>query len=110
VRIKIAVHFDPTPDNTTASPQPGSCSVGDFLMANSTGTNWPSAAALLLFFLFHRRFFRWRSSVLKLKPRLRQNSICRMPLLINSATNCCTSLSGHPKPANEGHLKTGQRE
>ncbi len=34
-----------------------------------------------------RRFFRWRSSVLKLKPRLWQNSLRGMPLLRNSATN-----------------------
>ncbi len=41
----------------------------------------------------HRYFqpataFRWRSSVLKLKPRLSQNSLRRTPLLTNSATNC----------------------
>jgi len=41
--------------------------------------------------LFQRRFFRWRSSVLKLKPRLWQNSLRRIPLLTNSATNCWTS-------------------
>jgi len=40
---------------------------------------------------FQRRFFRWRSSVLKLKPRLWQNSLRRIPLLTNSATNCWTS-------------------
>ena len=37
------------PDNTTASPQLGSCSAADFLVANSTGTSWPSAETLLLF-------------------------------------------------------------
>ena len=35
-----------------------------------------------------RSFFRWRSSVLKLKPPLWQNSLRRMPLLTNPATNC----------------------
>jgi hypothetical protein len=40
---------------------------------------------------FLRRFLKWRSSVLKLKPRLRQNSLRRMPLFTNSATNCRTS-------------------
>jgi hypothetical protein len=38
--------------------------------------------------LFQRRFFRWRSNVLKLNCRLRQNSLRRIPLLMNSATNC----------------------
>jgi hypothetical protein len=38
--------------------------------------------------LFQRRFFRWRFRVLKLKPRLWQNSLRRIPLLTNSATNC----------------------
>jgi hypothetical protein len=66
------------------------CSAGGFRMANSTGTNLPSAGALLVF-LFDRRFFRWRSNVLKLKPRLRQNSLRRIPLFTNSATNCRTS-------------------
>src|SRR5207253_11260396 len=45
------------PGSTTASPQLGSCCVGDFLAANSTGTNRPPAEAALLF-LFQRRFFR----------------------------------------------------
>ena len=71
------------PGSTTASPQLGSCCVGDFLAANSTGTNRPA-----VLFLFQRCFFRCRSSVPKLKPRLRQNSVRRMPLLINSATSC----------------------
>src|ERR1022692_2712990 len=81
------------PDNTTASPQLGSCCVGDFLAANSTGTNrpnWPAEEAALLF-LFQRCFFRCRFSVPKLKPRLRQNSLRRMPLVTNSATICRTS-------------------
>ena len=75
------------PDSTTASPQLGSCCVGDFLAANSTGTNRPAAEAPLLF-LFQRCFFRCLFSVPKLKPRLRQNSLRRRPLLTNSATNC----------------------
>src|SRR5271165_4768802 len=79
------------PESTTASPQLGSCCVGDFLAANSTGTNRPAEEALLLF-LFQRCFFRCRFSVPKLKPRLRQNSVRRMPLLINSATSCWTSV------------------
>src|ERR1019366_2270390 len=79
------------PDSTTASPQLGSCCVGgDFLAANSTFTNRPAEEVRLRLF-FQRRFFRWRSRVLKLKPRLRQNSLRRMPLLTNSATNCGTS-------------------
>src|SRR5208283_2061140 len=61
-----------------------------FLMANSTGTNLLAAGALLVF-LFHRRFFRLRSSVLKLKPRLWQNALRLIPLLTNSATNWRTS-------------------
>jgi hypothetical protein len=44
-------------DRTTASPQLGSCLVGDFLAANSTGTNRSAEDAALLF-LFQRRFFR----------------------------------------------------
>jgi hypothetical protein len=59
-------------------------------MANSTANNWLSAAVLLVF-LFHGRFFRWRSSVLKLKRRLRQNSLRLIPPLTKSATNCWTS-------------------
>src|SRR6266853_5217664 len=75
------------PGSTTASPQLGSCCVGDFLAANSTGTNRPAAEDALLF-LFQRCFFRCLFSVPKLKPRLRQNSLRRRPLLTNSATNC----------------------
>jgi hypothetical protein len=75
------------PGSTTASPQLGSSCVGEFLAANSTGTNRPTEEVSLRLF-FQRRFFRWRSSVLKLKPRLRQNSLRRIPLLTNSATNC----------------------
>jgi hypothetical protein len=75
------------PGSTTASPQLGSCRVGDFLAANSTGTN-RLAEETSPPLLFQRRFFRWRSSVLKLKPRLWQNSLRRIPLLTNSDTNC----------------------
>jgi hypothetical protein len=50
-------------------------------MANSTAANLPFAGVLLVC-LFRRRFFRWRSSVLKLKPRLWQNS------LVLSAASC----------------------
>ena len=60
------------PGSTTASPQLGSCCFGDFLAANSTGTKRP-AEEIGLRLLFQRSFFRWRSSVLKLKPRLWQN-------------------------------------
>ncbi len=76
-----------SPGSTTASPQLGSCRVGDFLAASSTGTNRPAEETGLRL-LFQRRFFRWRSSVLKLKPRLWQNSLRRIPLLTNSVTNC----------------------
>jgi hypothetical protein len=78
------------PGSTTASPKLGSCCVGDFLVANSTFTNWPAEETGLRL-LLQRRSFRWRSRVLKLKPRLWQNSLRRIPLLTNSATNCCTS-------------------
>ena len=37
--------------------------------------------------ILHRRFFRWRANVLKLKPRPLENSFCRMPQLKNSDTN-----------------------
>jgi hypothetical protein len=74
------------PGSTTASPQLGSRCFGDFLAANSTDTNRPAEETGLRL-LFQRRFFRWRSSVLKLKPRLRQNSLLRIPLLTNSDTN-----------------------
>jgi hypothetical protein len=81
------MYLDPRPPgSTTASSQRGSCRVGDFLAANSTGTNRPAEATLL--FLFQRCFFRCRFSVPKLKPRLRQNSLRRIPLLTNSATIC----------------------
>ena len=76
------------PGSTTASPQLDSCCAGDFLAANSTFTNRPPAEVTALRLLFEQRFFRWRSSVLKLKPRLSQNSLRRTPLLTNSATNC----------------------
>ena len=75
------------PGSTTASPQVASSCVGDFLAANSTGTKRPAEVIGLRLF-FQRGFFKWRSSVLKLKPRLWQNSLRRTPLLTNSATNC----------------------
>jgi hypothetical protein len=75
------------PGSTTASPQPGSCCDGDFLAANSTGTKRPSEE-IGFGLLFQRSLFRWQSRVLKLKPRLWQNSLRRIPLLTNSATNC----------------------
>jgi hypothetical protein len=77
-------------DSTTASPQLGSCCFGGFLADNSTGTNRP-AEEVGLRLLFQRRFFRWRSRVLKLRPRLWQNSLRRIPLLTNSAANRWTS-------------------
>jgi hypothetical protein len=49
--------------NTSVSPQLGCCSGSGFLRSNSTATNFPSAGALFVVFLFHRRFFRWRSRV-----------------------------------------------
>jgi hypothetical protein len=55
------------PCSTTASPQLGSCCVGDFLAANFTGTK-RLAEEIGLRLLFQRSLFRWRSSVLKLKP------------------------------------------
>ena len=75
------------PGSTTASPQVESRDLGDFLAANSRGTKRP-AEEIGLCLLFQRSFFRWRSSVLKLKPRLWQNSLRRIPLFTNSATNC----------------------
>jgi hypothetical protein len=75
------------PGSPTASPQLGSCCFGDFLAANSTGTKRP-VEEMGLRLPFQRSFFGWRSSVLKLKPRLWQNSLRRIPLLTNSATNC----------------------
>jgi len=48
----------------------------------------PSPYGQPLLFLVHRRFFKWRSSVLKLKPRALQDSLRRTSLLTNSATNC----------------------
>jgi hypothetical protein len=82
------MHLDPTPARQySASPQPASCCVGDFLAANSTGTKRPPEETGLRL-LFQRSFLRWRSSVLKLKPRFWQNSLRRIPLLMNSATNC----------------------
>jgi len=75
------------PGSAKVSPQLGSCCVGDFLVYNSTATNRPAEERIL----FQRRFFRWRSSVLKLNCRLRQNSFRRIPLLMNSATNFRTS-------------------
>jgi hypothetical protein len=74
-------------DNTTANPQLDLLSAAGFPVANSTPSNLHFAPVLFLFF-FHRCFFRWRAKVLKLKPRLLQNSFCRMPLLANSGTNC----------------------
>ncbi len=62
------------PSSTTASPQLASCRIGEFLAASSTGTN-RQAEETGLCPLFQRRFFRWRSSVLKVKPRLWQNSL-----------------------------------
>ena len=41
-----------------------------------------------------RSFLRWRSSVLRLKPRLWQNSLRRIPLLTNSAINCSNFRTG----------------
>jgi hypothetical protein len=77
----------PDPEiGTTASPQLASCYAGDFLAANSTFIKRPTEEAALLF--FQRCFFRCLFSVPKLKPRLRQNSLRRIPLPINSDTNC----------------------
>ena len=82
------MYLDPAPARQHhRQPQLGSCCFGDFLAANSTGTKRP-AEEIGLRLLFQRSFFRWRSSVLKLKPRLWQNSLRRIPLLANSATNC----------------------
>ena len=72
--------------STTASPQFDSFCTGDFLAANSTVTTRPAEETGVRL-LFQRRFFRWRSSVLELKPRLWENSLRRIPLLMNAATN-----------------------
>jgi hypothetical protein len=55
--------------------------------ANSTGTKQP-AEEIGLRLLVQRSVFRCRSRMLKLKRRLWQNSLRRIPLLANSATNC----------------------
>jgi hypothetical protein len=68
------------PDNTKANPVVDFLSSADFSAANSTPSSLHSARESFLF-RFHRRFFRWRAGVLKLKPRLGQNSFRRMPLL-----------------------------
>ena len=78
------------PDNTKANPVVDFSLFRDFSAADSTPSNLYSAREFFLF-RFHRRFFRWRASVLKLKPRLRQNAFCRMPAAGNSDTNCWTS-------------------
>jgi hypothetical protein len=82
------MHFDPARPHgsITASPQLGSYCAGDSLAANSTGINRPAEDSGLCL-LFQRSFFRWRSSVLKLEPRLWQNSLRRIPLFRNSATS-----------------------
>jgi len=81
------------PDKTTTSGEVDPCSNADLLVANSTGTNRlsrPAEEAALLF-LFQRCFFRCLFSVPKLNCRLRQNSLRRIPLIMNSATNSRTS-------------------
>ena len=53
-----------------------------------TSIRWlPGSTTTPLVFLFQRCFFRWRCRLVKLKPRLWQNSLHRMPLLMNSATS-----------------------
>jgi hypothetical protein len=80
-RIKIRTHsIRRRPGSATAGPQLASCCFGDFLAANSTGTK-PPAGEVGLRLLIQCRFFRWRSRVLKFKPRLWQNSLRRKPLL-----------------------------
>jgi len=87
-RIKIRTHLDPAPARQYyCQPRSRVVCVGDFFAANSTFTNSP-AKEVGPRLLFQRRFFRWRSRVLKLKPRLWQNSLRRIPLLTNWATNC----------------------
>jgi hypothetical protein len=87
IGIKIRMYLDPESARLQyPSPQLASRCVGDFLAANATFTNRPAEETGLRL-LFQRSRFRWRSSVLKLNPRLRQNSLRRIPLLMNSATN-----------------------
>jgi hypothetical protein len=74
------------PRSTTASPQLGSCCVGDFLAANSTGTNRPPRNFLV--FLFQRVASSDGDPACRSSNPTRQNSLRRMPLLTNSATNC----------------------
>src|SRR5258708_38796201 len=64
----------------------------DFRRSANPPSLIPDLGKVLLVLLFHRLFFKWRSSVLKLKPRLWQNSLRRIPLLTNSSTNCRTSV------------------
>ena len=88
-RIKIRMHLDPAP----ARQHHGQPTTRFVLLSAISWPPTPPAPTdrpkkLALRLLFQRRFFRWRSSVLKLKPRLWQNSLRRIPLLTNSATNC----------------------
>jgi hypothetical protein len=72
--------------NTTASPPLSLCPVTS-RPANSTVSSRPTG---LTTWRFLRCLFRCRLSVPQDRPRLRQNSLRRMPLLSNSATNCST--------------------
>jgi len=87
-RVKITLHLD----STTARQHHGQPGTRFVLRRRFPGCQLhghqttPEEIGLRLF--FQRSFFRWRYSVLKLKPRLWQNSLRRIPLLTNSATNC----------------------
>jgi hypothetical protein len=92
VHIKIAPHFDP-PSVRQDIGQPATRLLlrqwspeGQFHCQEL-----PIGGRALRRLPFHRRFFRWRSRVLWLKPRLRQTSLRRIPLFTNSATNCRTT-------------------
>ena len=91
IGVKVRMYLDPVPPgSTTASPQLGWCCVGDFLAANSTGSNPPGRRRSSSTLSLPGLFLRCRFSGPKLKPRLRQNSVRRMPLQTNSATDRCT--------------------
>jgi hypothetical protein len=86
-RIKIRMYLDPAPARQHhGQPTTRFLLRQQFPGVQLPGTNRP-AEEVGLRLLFQRSFFRWRSRVPKRKPRLWQNSLRRMPLLTNSATN-----------------------
>ena len=54
-------------------------------------------------------FESWRGVGGDIKPTHRPGSLEEFIKLLPEGIGVIPLLSGHPKPANEGHLKTGQR-